>query len=137
MTTKAKQIFVNLPVKDLKRSIAFFTALGFEFNDQFTDENAACLIIGDQIYAMLLVHDFFRSFTKKDISNAAATTEVITALAVESREQVDQIVHKALEAGGKVSNDPQDHGFMYTWSFQDPDDHLWEVFYMNMNASQE
>ncbi|MFJ2047845.1 VOC family protein [Paenibacillus taichungensis] len=134
MAVRAKQIFVNLPVKDLKRSVDFFTKVGFEFNVNFTDESATCMIIGDNIYAMLLVEDRFQSFISKKISNAADTAEVIVALSVESREQVDLIVQAAMDAGGKPYNDPQDHGFMYGWSFQDPDDHLWEVSYMDLSS---
>ncbi|MFB8377848.1 VOC family protein [Paenibacillus taichungensis] len=134
MAVRAKQIFVNLPVKDLKRSVDFFTKVGFEFNANFTDESATCMIIGDNIYAMLLVEDRFQSFISKKISNAADTAEVIVALSVDSREQVDLIVQAALDAGAKPYNDPQDHGFMYGWSFQDPDDHLWEVSYMDLSS---
>ncbi|ETT55449.1 putative lactoylglutathione lyase [Paenibacillus sp. W2I17] len=131
---RAKQIFVNLPVQDLKKSVEFFTKVGFEFDANFTDESATCMIIGDNIYAMLLVEERFQSFISKKISNAADTTEVIVALSVDSREQVDVIVQAALDAGGKPSNEPQDHGFMYGWSFQDLDDHLWEVSYMDLSA---
>lgn len=134
VAVRDKQIFVNLPVKDLKRSVDFFTKVGFEFNVNFTDESATCMIIGDNIYAMLLVEDRFQSFISKKISNAADTAEVIVTLSVESREQVDLIVQAALDAGGKPYNDPQDHGFMYGWSFQDPDDHLWEVSYMDLSS---
>ena len=131
---RAKQIFVNLPVQDLKKSVEFFTKVGFEFDANFTDESATCMIIGENIYAMLLVEERFQSFISKKISNAADTTEVIVALSVDSREQVDAIVQAALDAGGKPSNEPQDHGFMYGWSFQDLDDHLWEVSYMDLSA---
>jgi predicted lactoylglutathione lyase len=124
---------VNLPVKDLEKTKDFFSKIGFEFNEQFTDKNAACLVIGDNIFAMLLTEDYFKTFTKKDLSNAANTTEVILALSAESREQVDDIVNAALAAGGSPSNDPVDHGFMYGWSFQDPDGHLWEVMYMDQS----
>ncbi|PKQ88613.1 glyoxalase/bleomycin resistance/extradiol dioxygenase family protein [Paenibacillus sp. BGI2013] len=134
MAIRAKQIFVNLPVQDLKKSVEFFTKVGFEFNANFTDESATCMIIGENIYAMLLVEERFQSFISKKISNAADTTEVIVALSVDSREQVDVIVQAALDAGGKPSNEPQDHGFMYGWSFQDLDDHLWEVSYMDLSA---
>ncbi|MBY0114620.1 VOC family protein [Paenibacillus amylolyticus] len=134
MAIRAKQIFVNLPVQDLKKSVEFFTKVGFEFDANFTDESATCMIIGDNIYAMLLVEERFQSFISKKISNAADTTEVIVALSVDSREQVDAIVQAALDAGAKPSNEPQDHGFMYGWSFQDLDDHLWEVSYMDLSA---
>jgi uncharacterized protein len=134
MAFQSKQIFVNLPVKDMNKSIAFFTALGFAFNPQFTDEKATCMIIGEGIYAMLLVESFFKTFTEKEIANTATTTEVILALAAESREQVDEFVQKALDHGGKPYNDKVDHGFMYTWSFQDVDGHLWEIMYMDESA---
>ncbi|PQP83331.1 glyoxalase/bleomycin resistance/extradiol dioxygenase family protein [Paenibacillus sp. PCH8] len=134
MAIRAKQIFVNLPVQDLKKSVDFFTQVGFEFNPNFTDDSATCMIIGDNIYAMLLVEERFQSFISKKISNAADTTEVIVALSVDSREQVDTIAQAALDAGAKPYNEPQDHGFMYGRSFQDPDDHLWEVSYMDMSA---
>ncbi|MFX3650680.1 MAG: VOC family protein [Paenibacillus sp.] len=134
MAIRAKQIFVNLPVQDLKKSVEFFTKVGFEFDANFTDEFATCMIIGENIYAMLLVEERFQSFISKKISNAADTTEVIVALSVDSREQVDVIVQAALDAGAKPSNEPQDHGFMYGWSFQDLDDHLWEVSYMDLSA---
>lgn len=133
MALKSDNIFVNLPVKDLEKTKDFFAKIGFEFNAQFTDKNAACLVIGDNIFAMLLTEDYFKTFTKKDLSNAANTTEVILALSAESREQVDEIVNAALSAGGSPSNDPVDHGFMYGWSFQDPDGHLWEVMYMDQS----
>lgn len=134
MAITAKSIFVNLPVKDLNKSIDFFKAIGFDFNAQFTDENATCMIISESIFAMLLVEEYFKSFTKKDISDTAKTSEAILALAVESREKVDELADKALAAGGKPSNDPQDHGFMYTRSFQDLDGHMWEVFFMEESA---
>ena len=125
------QIFVNLPVKDLERSKNFFTALGYSFNSQFTDENAACLVISDNIYAMLLVEPFFKSFTQKEITDTSHSTEAILALGVDSREQVDELADKAMAAGAGKYNDPSDQGFMYSRSFQDPDGHLWEVLYMD------
>lgn len=131
MALKMDKIFVNLPVKDLGKSMEFFTKIGFEFNPQFTDENATCMMISDHIFVMLLVEDFFKTFTNKEISNSAATTEVIIALSADSKEQVDEIVNKALDAGAGKSNDPVDHGFMYSWSFEDIDGHLWEVMYMD------
>lgn len=126
-----KQIFVNLPVKDLNRSKAFFTALGYTFNPQFTDDNAACMIISDNsIYVMLLVEDFFKTFTNKQIADAHEVTEVLTCLSCESREEVDSLVAKALDAGGKAPRAPQDHGFMYAHGFEDLDGHIWELAYM-------
>lgn len=137
MVTKADKIFVNLPVKDLKKSMDFFSKVGFEFNAQFTDEKAACMVVGDNIFVMLLVEDFFKNFTKKEISDATKSTEVIVALSVESKEKVDEIVNKALAAGGKSSNEPIDQGFMYLWSFQDIDGHLWEFIYMDESAANQ
>lgn len=135
MGATAKQIFVNLPVKDLNATMEFFAKAGFAFNPQFTDQNAACMIIGENSYVMLLVEAFFKTFTKKDIIDPTTGTEMIIALSVESKEQVDELVSKALAAGGKTFNDPVSHGdFMYTWSFQDLDGHLWEVLYMNESA---
>jgi len=134
MDTMAKQIFVNLPVKDLKRSVEFFTQLGYTFNPQFTDENATCMIIGENIFAMLLVEDFFRTFTDREIVDARTGVEAIIALALDSRAQVDEQVERARAAGGIIPREPQDHGFMYQHAFQDPDGHLWEVFYMDPDA---
>ena len=129
----ATKIFVNLPVKDLNKSIAFFANLGFTFNPQFTDEKATCMIVGEDIFVMLIVEEFFKTFTKKEISDTNKTTEVIFSLSVESREKVDQMVKKAIDAGGTISIEPQDYGFMYQNSFQDIDGHLWEVLYMETN----
>ncbi|MEW2631556.1 VOC family protein [Streptomyces sp. NPDC048389] len=132
----AQMIFVNLPVKDLETSKSFWTKLGYSFNPQFTDENAACLVFSDTIYAMLLTEARFKDFTKKDIADAATTTEAILALSADSREKVDELVDAALAAGGSPSNDPQDYGFMYGRSFQDPDNHLWEVMWVDVEAMQ-
>jgi predicted lactoylglutathione lyase len=130
----ATKIFVNLPVQDLNRSINFFTRLGFSFNPQFTDEKATSMIISEDIYVMLLVKEFFQAFTKKEVADATKTTEAIICLSADSREQVDEMVSKALEAGGAVPNDKQDHGWMYQHGFEDPDGHLWEVAYMDEKA---
>jgi predicted lactoylglutathione lyase len=129
-----QNIFVNLPVKNLQSSMKFFTELGFQFNPQFTNEMAACMVINEHIYAMLLTEEHFKTFTTKEIADSAKTTEAIVALSAESREKVDEVVNKALEAGGKPSKEPQDYGFMYSRSFQDPDGHLWEVLYMEESA---
>ena len=130
----ATQIFVNLPVKDLNKSVEFFTKLGFKFNPQFTDENATCMIIGEESFVMLLVEKFFQTFTKKKIADATKTTEVLIALSADSREKVDDIVNKAIEGGGTLYNDTQDQGWMYQRSFQDLDGHQWELIYMDMSA---
>jgi uncharacterized protein len=125
----AKSIYINLPVKDLKRSMGFFQRLGFTFNEQFTDEKAACLVIGDNIYSMLITEPFFRTFTNKEICDAHSNTEVLIAIDVDSREEVDEMVKKAVEAGGSTYMEPQDHGWMYYHSFADPDGHQWEVLF--------
>ena len=130
----ATKIFVNLPVKDLQKSIAFFTKLGYTFNQQFTDENATCMIIAEDIYAMLLVHPFFKTFTKKEICDTTKNIEAIIALSADNREAVDELVDKALAAGAVEPKPINDQGFMYTRSFEDPDGHLWEIFYMDLSA---
>lgn len=131
MTQQSRKLFVNLPVRDLKRSMEFFSKLGFEFNPQFTDETAACMVISEDAYAMLLTETFFKTFTKKEISNATKQPEGIFALSCSSRAEVDEMVKRAVTAGGKHAMDPQDHGFMYGWSFYDLDDHHWEVIWMD------
>ena len=128
MSTK---IFVNLPVKDLKKSMAFFTAIGFKNNPQFTDDTAACMVISEEIYLMILTEAKFKSFTPKQICDATKNTEVITALSCESRDKVSELVKTAVAAGGSTYSEPKDYGFMYQRSFQDPDGHLWEVFHMS------
>lgn len=135
--TMATKIFVNLPVKDLNRSVAFFTKLGFTFNAQFTDENATCMVVGEDIFVMLLVEKFFKTFTKKEIADATKSTEVIIALSAESRQKVDEMVNKAIAAGATTPNEKQDMEFMYGWGFQDLDGHLWEVSYMDPSAIQQ
>jgi predicted lactoylglutathione lyase len=125
------KIFVNLPVKDLNKSKEFFSKLGFAFNPQFTDQNAACMIIGEDNYAMLLVEQFFKTFTKKEIVDAKKSTEVLVALSAESKEEVDEMLGKALAAGAKEASEPQDHGFMYGRSLEDLDGHIWEIFWMD------
>jgi predicted lactoylglutathione lyase len=127
-----RQIYVNLPVRNLERSKAFFGALGFSFNPQFTNEQGACMVISDNIYAMLLVEPFFQTFTTKPIADARRSTEVLLCLSCASRSEVDELVKKAIAAGATSPKPPQDHGFMYTHGFQDPDDHIWELAYMGM-----
>lgn len=129
-----KQIFVNLPVKNLNKSKDFFSRLGFTFNSKFTDENAACMIIGENMFAMLLLEKFFKTFTKKEISDAKKSTEVLIALAVDNRGKVDEMIKNAVRAGGKEPRDKQDHEWMYGRSFEDIDGHIWEVFYMDETA---
>jgi len=129
-----KQIFVNLPVADLKRSVEFFEKLGYAFNPDFTDEKATCMIVGENIYAMLLVHDFFEGFIDKPLCDATQATEVLVALSCESRAEVDALVAKALDAGGKAPRPAQDLGFMYSQAFEDLDGHIWELVYMEPGA---
>ncbi|SDM80266.1 VOC family protein [Streptomyces wuyuanensis] len=130
----SQMIFVNLPVKDLDKSKAFWEAVGYTFNPRFTDETAACMVISDTIFAMLLTEARFKDFTNKDVADAATSTEVIVALSAESREKVDELTDAALAAGGSPANETQDHGFMYGRSFQDPDHHIWEVVWMDAKA---
>ena len=130
-----RKIFVNLPIKNMERSQAFFRSLGFSFNPQFTNEQGACMVIAEEIYAMLLVEPFFQTFTKKPIHDAKKGTEVLVCLSCESRAEVDDLVRKALAAGGTAPNAPQDHGFMYGHGFEDLDGHLWEVMWMDPAAA--
>jgi len=130
----ASKIFVNLAVTDLKRSREFFDQLGFSFNPQFTDDKAACMIVNEEASVMLLTEPFFKNFTKREICNTASHTEALLAISCESRAAVDEMVHKAVAAGGAHAMDATDHGFMYGWSFYDPDGHHWEVFWMDPNG---
>ena len=124
------QIYVNLPVKDLKRSTTFFEKLGFELNSKFSDERATCVVLGENMYAILLVESFFQTFTNKPISDATKSTEVLVCLSCESREKVDDLVKKAIAAGGRAPREPQDQGFMYGHGFEDLDGHIWELIFM-------
>ena len=133
----AKQIFVNLPVRDLKKSRDFYTKLGFTINEQFSDDTAASVVISDTIYVMLLTHEKFKQFTPKQISDATKTTEVINALSADNREEVNKISDAALAAGGTETRPPQDHGFMYGRSFNDPDGHVWEIVWMDFSKMHE
>ncbi|HSV54951.1 MAG TPA: VOC family protein [Burkholderiaceae bacterium] len=130
-----KQIFVNLPIKNMERSKAFFSSLGYTFNPQFTNEQGACMVVSDSIYVMLLVEPFFQTFTKKPIADASKSTEVLLCLSCENRGEVDELVRKALAAGGNAANPSQDHGFMYSHGFEDLDGHVWELMYMDLNAA--
>lgn len=134
MSTK---IFVNLPVKDLERSKAFFSKLGYSFNPQFTDDKAACMVIGDDIYTMLLTEPFFKTFTKKDIADASKSTEVLVALSADSKGSVDELLRKALAAGAREAREPQSYDFMYGRSFEDLDGHIWEVIWMDPSVIKQ
>lgn len=131
MSTK---IFVNLPVKDLNKSVDFFTKLGYEFNPQFTDENATCMVVSEDIFVMLLVEQYFKTFMPKEICDTSKSAEVLVALSFESRAEVDEIVAKAIAAGGTTYKEPNDMGFMYQHGFQDLDGHIWEIFFMEPSA---
>ena len=126
----ATKIFVNLPVKDLNRSMAFFIKLGFQFNPQFTDETAACMIVSEDIYVMLLTRAKFKEFTPKEICDATKSTEVLVCLSRETRDAVNDMISKAVAAGGTAYAEPKDYGFMYQHGFQDLDGHIWELIYM-------
>ncbi len=130
----SQQIYVNLPVRDLARSKAFFGALGYSFNPQFSNEQGACMVISDDIYVMLLTEPFCQTFTSKPLADARKTTEVLICLSCASRAEVDQLVAKARAAGGTVPRASQDHGFMYQHGFEDLDGHIWELAYMDMAA---
>jgi predicted lactoylglutathione lyase len=129
-----KQIFVNLPVRNIERTKAFFSSLGYGFNPDFSNEQALSMVLGDNLFAMLLAEPFFQGFTKKPVADANKTTEVLVCLSCESRAEVDQLVAKAVAAGGTAPNPPQDHGFMYGHGFTDLDGHGWELVYMEPNA---
>jgi hypothetical protein len=126
---------VNLPVNDLKKTMDFFSKLGFKFNPQYSNQNGACMIIEDNIFVMLLVEEFFKTFIKKEISDAKKTTEVLVALSVESREKVDKMMKLAIDAGGKEAREKQDHGWMYARAVEDLDGHIWEIFWMDEKAA--
>lgn len=131
-----RKMFVNVSVRDLGKSKDFFSALGFAFNPKFTDQNAACMIVSDEAFVMLLTEPFFKQFTKREPCDTNRQTEAFLAVSCSSRAEVDELVKKALAAGGTHAMDPQDHGFMYGWSFYDLDGHHWEVFWMDPKAAQ-
>jgi len=135
--THPRKIFVNLPVRDLKRAMEFFTKLGFTYNPQFTDDKAACMILSEEAFVMLLAEPFFQTFTKKELVDARSRTEGIFALSCDSRAEVDELVQAALAAGGAAAMPPMDHGFMYGHSFYDLDGHHWEVLWMDPNHVQK
>jgi uncharacterized protein len=135
--TAPRMMFLNLPVADLERAKRFFGELGFTFNARFTDDRAACMVVSDQAYVMLLQRDFFATFTSRPVADAGAPVEAIVALSAESREDVDDVAERALRAGGSPAREPKDHGFMYERSFHDPDGHLWEVMWMDPGTLQE
>ena len=134
MASQSRLMFVNLPVKDLAASTAFFRALGFDFDEKFTDDSCACMVVSEQAYVMLLVESRFSEFTTKRVADASASTEAILCVSAESREAVDAFADAALDAGASRANEPMDHGFMYGRSFHDLDGHLWEVMWMSPEA---
>ena len=127
----SQMIFINLPVADLNKSMDFFKKLGYGFNPQFTNEHGACMIVSDTIFVMLLSHGHYKNFTDKDIINAHQSSEVMIALNADNKEAVNELVDKAVKAGGNEIRKPQDYGFMYQRSFDDPDGHTWEIFWMD------
>ncbi len=134
MSEHVRHIFLNLPVRDLPRTKEFFAKLGFTFNPQFTNDDAACMIVNEQAFVMLLREPFFQTFTKRSICDTRTHSEGLFALSCGSRAEVDELVRKAIAAGGSHAMDPIDHGFMYGWSFYDVDGHHWEVLWMDPNA---
>ena len=132
--TTPHKLFVNIAVSDVQRSIRFFEALGFAFNPQFTDATGTCMLVGEDAYFMLLNKDRFTGFSKRPLGDPRRETNALFAISVNSREEVDAMVKKAVAAGGSYAVDPQDHGFMYGWSFYDLDGHHWEVFWMDPSA---
>jgi len=131
MERKSKNIFINLPVKDLEKTMDFFIQLGFRFDMRFTNSNAACLILGDNIFTMFLLHDSFKTFTDMEISDTSKYTEVLLSISLDTKEEVDEFVNKAFSLGAKSYSEPNDHGWMYQWGFKDLDGHIWEVMYAN------
>jgi uncharacterized protein len=134
--TTSHKLFVNIPVADVQRSIRFFEALGFTFNPKFTDATATCMLVGEDAYFMLLTKERFGGFSGRAMGDPRKETNALFAISVESRAAVDDMVKKAVAAGGSHAVDPQDHGFMYGWSFYDPDGHHWEVFWMDPAAAE-
>lgn len=133
----SRKIFVNVPVKDLAKSRAFYGKLGFTFNEQFSDETAACVVISEDIYAMILTHDKFKQFTPHEVADANKVTEVLICLSCDSRAAVDETIAKGVTAGGKTFKEPIDYGFMYSQSIKDPDGHIWELMWMDPSQVQK
>jgi predicted lactoylglutathione lyase len=136
LAAPTRKMFVNLPVRDLQRSMAFFSTLGFTFNPRFTDEKAACMVVSEDAYVMLLTEPFFKTFTPRRLCNTAKDIEGLFALSCQSKVEVDKMVRTAVAAGGRYAMDKQDHGFMYGWSFYDLDGHHWEVIWMDSTTVQ-
>ena len=134
MTTK---IFVNLPVKNLPKAISFFRKLGFDFNPQFTDDTAACMVVSEDVYVMLMTYGKFKEFTPKAICDATKSTEVLVSLSCDNRSEIDELVTKAVAAGGSTYSESKDYGFMYQHGFQDVDGHIWELVYMDPGAANQ
>jgi len=126
-----RSIFVNLPVADLERAVRFFTAVGFRFDPEFASDDATCMIVAESIFVMLMTEEQFATYTPKPVADTGVATEVLLCLRLESREDVDAMVLRAVEAGGRIYSEPQDHGFMYGHGFEDPDGHIWELVYLS------
>ncbi|MBS1730433.1 MAG: VOC family protein [Bacteroidetes bacterium] len=129
----SKQVFINLPVKDLKKSMAFYEAIGFTNNPQFTDDTAACMVWSDSIFVMLLTHDKMKQFISKSIIDAKQNVGAIHSLSLDSNDEVNAFAEKAIKAGGRVYADAKDYGFMQQRSIEDPDGNNWEPFFMDMS----
>jgi predicted lactoylglutathione lyase len=136
-TMAQRMMFVNLPVRDLERAKTFFGKLGFSFNARFTDDKAACMIVSDVSYVMLIQEAFYRTFTNRELCDTTRQNEGLVALSCESRAEVDGLVRTAVESGGSRAMRPIDHGFMYEWSFYDPDGHHWAVLWMDPKVAQD
>ena len=136
MAANSRKLFVNLAVRDLKKSMEFFSKLGFGFNPKFTDDKMACMIVGEEAFVVLLSEPFFKTFTRRELCDTSRQTEGLLVLACSSRAEVDALVNKAIASGGKHAMEPQDHGSMYGWSFYDLDEHHWGVFWMDPKAAQ-
>lgn len=135
-TLPVSQVFINLPVEDLPRSIRFFTSLGFTFDPRFTDESATCMLVGENIFVMLLTRDRYAGYARKAVADAKETSQVLIAMSLSSREAVDEMVRAATAAGGRQYDEPKDHGWMYQHSFEDPDGHQWEVMHADITKFQ-
>lgn len=134
---KSRKIFVNLPVRNLEKTKAFFSALGFEYNPQFTDQNAACMVLSEEGFVMLLQQEYFKTFTKAELADTSKVTEALFAISCDSRAEVETMFNAALANGGRAAMPAQDHGFMYSCSFYDLDSHHWEIVWMDASAVQQ
>lgn len=129
--------YINLPIKDIEQTEEFFSALGFDFNPEFSDDDALCMVVEENIYVMFIIERRFKDFTKKNIADAKKVTECINTFTVDTKEKVDEFMENVLDAGGKETRKPEDHGWMYGRSFEDPNGHIWEIFYIDSSKKEE